>query len=62
MLRADGIFTPPSIRGSLVIPGNVGGMNWSGEAYDPERQLLVTNINNLALEVHLILRSHCKKE
>jgi len=24
-LRSEGIFTPPSLRGSLVVPGNIGG-------------------------------------
>ena len=55
-LRADGIYTPPSIRGSIQIPGNVGGMNWSGAAFDPSRQLFVTNTNNIISEVHLIPR------
>src|SRR6202522_2733141 len=27
-LRDEGIFTPPSLKGTLTIPGNVGGMNW----------------------------------
>ncbi len=56
-LRAEGIYTPPSLNGSLQIPGNVGGMNWSGAAFDPQRQVLVTNINNLISEVHLIPRN-----
>jgi quinoprotein glucose dehydrogenase len=56
-LRSDGIFTPPSIAGSLIIPGNVGGMNWSSAAFDPARQLLVTNTNNLVADVHLIPRA-----
>jgi quinoprotein glucose dehydrogenase len=56
-LRAEGIFTPPSLNGSLVVPGNAGGMNWSGVAYDPVRQLLVTNLNNMASDVHLIPRA-----
>jgi quinoprotein glucose dehydrogenase len=56
-LRSDGIFTPPSIGGSLVIPGDLGGMNWSSAAFDPARQLLVTNTNNLVAEVHLIPRA-----
>ncbi len=55
-LRNDGIFTPPSLRGSLVIPGNVGGMNWSGYAFDPTRNLLVVNVNNLPAKVRLIPR------
>ena len=55
-LRSDGIFTPPSVRGTVAIPGNLGGMNWSSGAFDPQRQLFVTNVNNLAMEVHLIPR------
>jgi len=55
-LRNDGIFTPPSLRGSLLIPGNVGGMNWSGYAFDPTRNLLVVNVNNLPAKVRLIPR------
>jgi quinoprotein glucose dehydrogenase len=31
-------------------------MNWSSGAFDPERQIFVTNINNLPMEVHLIPR------
>ncbi|RYZ24855.1 MAG: pyrroloquinoline quinone-dependent dehydrogenase, partial [Sphingobacteriales bacterium] len=33
---AKGVFTPPSFKGSLITPGNVGGMNWSGASFDPE--------------------------
>jgi quinoprotein glucose dehydrogenase len=61
-LRNEGIYTPPSLRGSLIIPGNVGGMNWSGAAFDPVRQLLVTNVNNLPSEVHLIPRTELGAE
>jgi quinoprotein glucose dehydrogenase len=46
-LRNEGVFTPPSITGSLVIPGNVGGPNWSGTAFDAQRGLLLLNTNNL---------------
>jgi len=53
-LRNEGIFTPPSLQGSLVIPGNVGGMNWSGYAYDASRHLLIVNTTNLAAKVKLI--------
>ena len=55
-LRSDGIFTPPTVQGSVTVPGNLGGMNWSSGAFDPQRQLFVTNVNNLAMEVHLIPR------
>src|SRR6266852_5958115 len=46
-LRNEGIFTPPSVRGTLMVPGNVGGMTWSGYAFDPQHGLLITNTNNL---------------
>jgi quinoprotein glucose dehydrogenase len=55
-LRNEGIFTPPSLQGTLVIPGNAGGMNWSGYAFDPERSLLFANVNNLPASVRLIPR------
>ena len=48
-----GVFTPPSLKGSLITPGNVGGMNWSGASYDPERKLLITNTNRLAALITL---------
>ncbi len=56
-LRAQGIFTPPSIRGSLYLPGNIGGQNWGGMAYDPEANLLVLPQNHIAAEVKLIPRA-----
>ncbi len=55
-LRAEGIFTPPSVTGTIAFPGNLGGMNWSSGAFDPARQLFVTNVNMLPMEVHLIPR------
>jgi quinoprotein glucose dehydrogenase len=48
-----GIFTPPSLKGTIVYPGNVGGMNWSGASFDPDRNILVTNTNRLAALITL---------
>jgi quinoprotein glucose dehydrogenase len=56
-LRAEGLFTPPSVRGTIAFPGNLGGMNWSSGAFDAQRQTFVTNVNILAMEVHLIPRA-----
>lgn len=55
-LRTEGIFTPPSLQGTLVIPGNIGGMAWGGIAHDRVHDLLVLPVNNLAAEVRLIPR------
>ncbi len=56
-LRTTGIFTPASVEGTLMIPGNIGGMNWGGMAYDPAEHLLVLPNNHLAAEVKLIPRA-----
>jgi len=51
-----GIFTPPSYEGTIVSPGNVGGINWSGMCYDPRKELLITNINWLAAVIRMVPR------
>jgi quinoprotein glucose dehydrogenase len=54
--RSEGIFTPPSLKGSIQFPGSVGGVNWGGAAYDPQRHLLMVDTNRLAYFVKLIPR------
>ena len=34
------LFTPPSLRGTLQLPGSAGGANWGGAAFDPESGVL----------------------
>jgi quinoprotein glucose dehydrogenase len=53
-LRNEGIFTPPSLEGTLVLPSNIGGAHWGGLAFDPARQLAVVPVNRLAAMVRLI--------
>jgi quinoprotein glucose dehydrogenase len=53
-LRNDGLFTPPSLQGTLSVPGNVGGMNWSGYAWDPQNHLLLVNSNNVPARMGLV--------
>ncbi|HEY6621133.1 MAG TPA: hypothetical protein VIY68_16420, partial [Steroidobacteraceae bacterium] len=45
--RSEGIFQPPALKDSLMQPGNAGGSNWGGIAFDPQRQLAVANTMNL---------------
>ena len=47
-LRSEGIFTPPSLKGTAVFPGNVGGVNWGSAAYDPQRHVMIANTNRLS--------------
>jgi quinoprotein glucose dehydrogenase len=56
-LRNDGTFTPPSTRGSLIIPSNVGGAHWGGVAYDPDNEVAVVPINRIAAVITLIPRA-----
>ena len=55
-LRNDGLFTPPTLGGSLQFPGNIGGVNWGSAAWDPVRNLLLANTNRVAAIVKLIPR------
>jgi quinoprotein glucose dehydrogenase len=45
-LRYEGLFTPPSIKGSLNVPGTIGGSEWGGAAYDPATNIIYVNGNN----------------
>ena len=42
-LRYEGTFTPPSLQGTLVFPGNLGMFEWGGIAVDPVRQIAIAN-------------------
>jgi quinoprotein glucose dehydrogenase len=56
-LRYEGIYTPPTLKGSLIFPGNVGGVNWGGAAIDPTTGILYANTNRDAFEARLVPRN-----
>jgi quinoprotein glucose dehydrogenase len=48
--RNDGIYTPPSLRGSVQMPGNPGGANWGVTAANPLKGIVyVLGTNGPAL-------------
>lgn len=55
-LHSEGIFTPPSLEGTIEIPGYVGGINWGGLAFEPDQQTVVVFSMDLPTEVALIPR------
>jgi quinoprotein glucose dehydrogenase len=61
-LRNEGVFTPPSLEGSLVLPSNIGGAHWGGLAVDPTRQIAVVPVNTLAAAVQLIPREEYRRK
>ena len=54
--RSEGIFTPPSVRGSIMSPGYIGGVNWGSLAFDNERQLVLAAVNHVPMVVALVPR------
>lgn len=45
-LRYEGLFTPPDLKGTLMIPGTRGGSNWGGGAFDSETGILYVKSND----------------
>ena len=53
-LRNEGIFTPPDLHGTLLLPGYIGGVNWGGIAFDEQRQRVIAAVNQLPMRVTLL--------
>jgi quinoprotein glucose dehydrogenase len=61
-LRSEGIFTPPSLQGTIQRPGYAGGSNWGSGAWDPQRNLLIANVIDVPMVVTLIPRDKLADE
>src|SRR5262245_34239309 len=55
-LRSEGLFTPPSLEGTIAFPGFGGGVNWGSLSYDPVRRLVIAPTNRVPYVVRLIPR------
>ena len=55
--RNDGLFTPPSVQGTLEFPFTGGGVNWGSAAFDPVRQILYANTGRAVHLIKLIPRA-----
>lgn len=53
-LRYEGIYTPPSLQGSIVYPGNFGVFDWGGISVDPVRQIAFVNPDYMAFKSRLV--------
>ncbi|GLU52155.1 outer membrane protein assembly factor BamB family protein [Dyadobacter frigoris] len=45
-MRYEGLFTPPDLKGTLMLPGSRGGAEWGGAAYDPGTSVLFVKSND----------------
>jgi quinoprotein glucose dehydrogenase len=52
--RAEGLYTPPSVRGTILYPFTGGGANWGGLAFDPAHDIVYVNTSSVMHLVTLI--------
>jgi len=45
--QGGNIFTPYGLKQTLVVPGTLGGGNWSGASFEPSRGYLFVNANEV---------------
>jgi quinoprotein glucose dehydrogenase len=48
------LFTPPTERGTLILPGAAGSASWSGAVFDPETQRMYVSSVTLPYVVKLV--------
>ena len=53
--RNEGLFTPPSLEGSIQMPGHNGGANWGSSAVDPIRGEFYVVAKNMPTLMRLVL-------
>lgn len=55
--RAEGLYTPPSLKGTILYPFTGGGMNWGGLAFDERHDIVYVNTSSAMHLVTLIPRA-----
>jgi quinoprotein glucose dehydrogenase len=60
--RSEGMFQPPSLKDSIMQPGNAGGSNWGGIAFDSGRQLAFAYTMTLPFVVALVPRDEMQAQ
>jgi quinoprotein glucose dehydrogenase len=53
-LRNEGMYTPPSLGGSVEFPGPLGGVNWGSPAFDAASGIMYANNNRYPYAVWLV--------
>jgi quinoprotein glucose dehydrogenase len=59
-VRNEGLFTPPSTRGTVLMPSRGGGTDWGGVAIDQRTNRLVVNTNRFVDMIKLVPRAQYK--
>jgi quinoprotein glucose dehydrogenase len=61
-MRHGSHYEPPVTRGTILFPQVGGGPNWGGGAFDPDRNLLVTPVSEIAYVVKLVPKEQVDPE
>ena len=61
-LSYKGIYTPPGLEKTLLYPGLASGINWGSAAADPERGILVVNVNRFPDWIKLFHTANWKRK
>lgn len=59
--RNQGLFTPPSLQGTISLPGHNGGANWGSSAVDPEKHLFFVVSKQMPVDIKLKLETDPSK-
>lgn len=59
-LHNEGIYTPPSVQGSINFPSDAGGNNWGSPAINPDTGVMVVFTNRVPGYTRLVARKDCK--
>ena len=60
--RIGPLFTPPSLRGTVIRPGNIGGANWGGGAFDPDTGILYVKSTNSPTMAKVVAVKHAASD
>ncbi|MDH4258765.1 MAG: pyrroloquinoline quinone-dependent dehydrogenase [Gammaproteobacteria bacterium] len=60
--RRDGLYTPPSLQGSIEFPFTAGGVNWGSAAFDPATNRLYVNTSSMMHRITLVPRAETDEE
>lgn len=52
--RVGPVYTPPSVEGTVTVPGIHGASEWGGGAFDPETNMYYINVNNIPFVLTLV--------
>lgn len=56
-LNYQGLFTPPSEKGSLIYPSALGGPNWGSSAFDPQTGVMYTRVNSMPYRLRMVSKT-----